>query len=472
VVPEHRADLIETEKQYRELLAKSPDDAAAAAELGRVLAARNRHAEALLHLEESLKRRPSDIETLGEFARTLLVLHRTAEIVPWLERAIAAEPRDHRLSFMLGSIFFGLGRMDEARGAFERAIAAAPGMIAYYAGLAEIGPLAPQHRSALEALAQHAGSLPPPEQAHLHFTQGKCLEREGRQSEAFAQYRIANRIMRRAFHYDEPQMLSRLQTIVKVFSPELMAAKAGKGYCSSVPVFVVGMPRSGTTLIEQILASHPKMAGAGEDPAFERIFLGRYGQRAFPAAVPDLDGEALAYLGEAYVEAIRPAGPEAARIVNKMPPNFLYAGLIHLALPQARIIHVMRDPVDTCLSCYGMRFTATYPFMYDLAEMGRYYRAYRVLMEHFKRVLPPAVFTEVSYENLVADLEAESRRLVAHIGLDWDPACLAFHTNGRPVWSASAAQVRQPLQVKKRWRPDALALEPLLKAVQPYAVLA
>ncbi len=182
-------------------------------------------------------------------------------------------------------------------------------------------------------------------------------------------------------------------------------------------------------------------------------------------------GEQFRQMGADYVASLRPLAPDAARITDKMPINFVHVGLIHLILPNARIIHTRRDPVDTCLSCFSLLFSGEQPFVYDLAELGRFYRAYSRLMEHWKTVLPPGVLLEVQYEDLVQDFEPHARRLVAHCGLGWDPACLDFHKTSRPVHTASLTQVRKPIYKSSvgRWRPDPAVLRPLLEALETEA---
>jgi hypothetical protein len=225
------------------------------------------------------------------------------------------------------------------------------------------------------------------------------------------------------------------------------------------------MPRSGSTLIAQILASHPKVRGGDERPDFPEL-LGRVG---YPEPAAALTGDQFRALGAAYVERMRAQAPDALRIVDKLPGNFLYAGAIHLALPNARIIHSRRDPVDTCMSCFTTLFRdEQLPHTYDLGELGRYYRAYVALMDHWRVALPPAVLLEVEYEALVGDLEGQARRILAHCGLDWDPVCLAFHETERDVRTASAAQVRRPIYRDSvgRWRRYGAWLAPLLEELE------
>ena len=228
--------------------------------------------------------------------------------------------------------------------------------------------------------------------------------------------------------------------------------------------------RSGTTLVEQVLASHAAVFGAGERrelPEAVTRLGARLGALPFPESIWTIPNTELRQIGTTYASALHSLAPEASRIVDKMPLNFAYCGLIHLILPNARIIHVVRDPVDTCLSCFSKLFSGEQPFAYDLAELGRFYRPYQKLMAHWRAVLPPSALLEVRYERVVDDLATEARRIVAHCGLDWDESYLEFHKTTRPVHTASVTQVRQPIYRSSigRWRPDAALLQPLLAAL-------
>jgi Sulfotransferase family len=258
-------------------------------------------------------------------------------------------------------------------------------------------------------------------------------------------------------------------------SGELIGRNGGFGNRSPLPVFIVGMPRSGSTLVEQILASHSRVFGGGErsdlTAAMKSIGVD-IAAPSFPESVAGLTGAQLARLGADYVDRLQAAARSlgiatAERITDKMPANSCFVGLIHLALPNARIIHTRRDPIDTCLSCFAKLFGAEQPFAYDLGELGRYHRACDALMEHWRRVLPPEVVLDVQYEELVANFEPQARRIVAHCGLDWDDACLSFHKTERVVRTASVTQVRQPIYRTSigRWRPADDVLRPLLDAL-------
>jgi LPS sulfotransferase NodH len=300
---------------------------------------------------------------------------------------------------------------------------------------------------------------------------GRAFSDLGEHERSFRHLRDGNALKREQLAYDEKQMLGLFEHIRTTFTPELMQEKKGCGDPSEAPVFVVGMPRSGTTLLEQILASHSKVYGAGEIEAFYQaiVKLGypNGGAVAFPDMVPALSPEALRELGSSYVSMIRAAAPDAERIVNKLPLNFKYVGLIHLALPNARIIHIRRDPIDTCFSCFSLLFSGDQSFTYDQVELARYYRGYAALMEHWRSVLPEGVMIEVQYEDLIADVQGQTGAILAHCGLPWEDACLAFHQTERSVTTASSVQVREPVYRTSvgRWRIYANHLQPLIEAL-------
>ena len=278
----------------------------------------------------------------------------------------------------------------------------------------------------------------------------------------------ANTVKRRRIAYDEAHTLGLFDRLRSVFDRGMFEAHRGGGCRSSLPVLVIGMPRSGTTLIEQILASHPAVHGAGELSEFDQLAKQMCDARGETFRLPEgargLKPGDLLKLGESYVARLQRLATGAERVTDKMPANFLYAGLIHLALPRARIIHVLREPRDTCLSCYSKLFTEEQNFTYDLAELGRYYRKYAELMAHWRDVLPEGRMLEIRYEDVIADLEGSARQLIEHCGLDWDPRCIAFHKSQRPVRTASAAQVRRPIYRTSlgRWRAYEPHLAPLL----------
>ncbi|MCR4299784.1 MAG: sulfotransferase, partial [Gallionella sp.] len=279
---------------------------------------------------------------------------------------------------------------------------------------------------------------------------------------AFPHFLEGNKLKRATLDYDPDETARRIDSIMRNFDMATMDRLRG-GDPSHLPVFILGMPRSGTTLVEQIISSYPGVHGAGELSDLEAIMRRNVAGAAFPDNLPSLDQARLAAWGADYVAGLQRRAPDARRITDKMPANFFAVGLIHLMLPNAKIIHVKRDPVDTCLSCFFQLFRNGQEFTYDLAELGRYYADYARLMEHWRKVLPEGAFLDVRYEDIVADQEAQSRRLVGYCGLEWNDACLDFDKNRRAVRTASMTQVRQPIYRSsvERWRNYEKFLGPL-----------
>jgi hypothetical protein len=284
-------------------------------------------------------------------------------------------------------------------------------------------------------------------------------------------------LKRRQIEYDEPGIANFFERIRGAFDSGLFDRFQGEGNPSSAPIFVVGMPRSGSTLIEQILASHPQIHAAGERNDLERaigMVLSVGGQPVpYPECVPALDdGVTLRRVGQTYIACMPSPADGKVRIADKALNNFLHVGLIRLILPNARIVHTVRNPIDTCVSCYSKLFASGWHFSYDLAELGRYYRRYRELMTHWQSVLPSDAMLDVSYEEVVDDLEGQSRRLIDYCGLPWDDRCLSFHRTRRPIGTASAVQVRKPLfrGSLQRWRKYEAGLAPLLQELGDIAL--
>jgi tetratricopeptide (TPR) repeat protein len=302
----------------------------------------------------------------------------------------------------------------------------------------------------------------------LHFALGKCFDDLGEHDRAFPHFLEGCRLKRATFDYDAAQMTRYFDEIMRDFEPATFERLRGGGSDSHVPIFVLGMPRSGTTLIEQIIASHPEVHGAGELSDMSTIAQRNVaGTRGFPGSILALDGPTLAKWGNDYVAGLRARASDTPHITDKMPGNFLFMGLINLMLPNAKIVHVRRDPVDTCLSCFTKLFIGAQKQTYDLAELGRYYADYARLMDHWRKVLPAGAFLDVQYEDIVADQETQARRIIDFCDLEWNDACIDFHKHKRSVNTASMEQVRQPIYNSsvERWRQYEKYLGPLLDAL-------
>ena len=464
----HRDD--EAMAALQAVLAAEPDHAEAHCGIGTLLDRQRRHGEATAHYRAALARNPDLVDAMAGMANAMKNLGQHAEALTPARRVVLLQPQSASAAGLLASILAEMGSLDEALALFRRAVALAPDrpeFCYYVVQMAKVRP-GDEVLQALEAALPRIESLSAREQCFLYFALAKAYDDVGERDRGFAYLLQGNKIKRSETEYAEAGTLRAIARIPRVFTPELMAARKDLGDASPVPVFVVGMPRSGTTLVEQTLASHAAVFGAGErselSQAIRRLRAEPLGA-VYPEAVRSMTGEAFRQMGAEYVAALRTLSASAERIVDKTPGNFLYLGLIHLILPSARIIHVQRDPVDTCLSCFSKLFWGEQPFSYDLAELGRYYRSYQSLMAHWRTILPAAAMLEVEYEALVEDFEPQARRIVAHCGLQWDAACLEFYKTSRPVQTASMVQVRQPIYRSSvgRWRPDEALLRPLLE---------
>jgi tetratricopeptide (TPR) repeat protein len=457
--------------------AACPDFPEAAINLGDVLAGLGREAEAMDHYRAALALRPDDIDTLLKVA---FLLHRAGQFDAARARfrqAIENNPSLAAAHAGLGKVLQEIGEIEAARASYRQAITVDPGGLGPYLDLAHITRLGADDPAliALSDLAGRADTLPEDEQINLHFALGKALSDAGEMECAFEHLLAGNALRRARIDYDERKILLGFRRTQAVFTAAYLGRWATGGNPSPRPIFIVGMPRSGSTLVEQILANHPGVICAGETDALHES-LKAHGAASVDWLKPDPafepTAEQLAGLSATYLERLSTAAgcpsqhASIATITNKMLGNFRYLGLIHQLFPSARILHTYRDPIDTCLSCFSINFS-NQPFTFDLGELGRYYSAYAILMHHWKQVLPAGTILEVRYDHVVGDLEASARAIVAHCGLEWDDACLKFHEAERPVRTASAEQVRRPIYRSslRRWRPAAATLAPLLEGL-------
>lgn len=323
----------------------------------------------------------------------------------------------------------------------------------YFARLAKAGKFIPGDPliDRLRALAD--GPLSPDDQALADFALGKAYDDTGRHEEAFRRFSLGNRRMRARIAYDEAAALRLIGSIAGVFTRSFLASRRDWGDPSAKPVFIAGLPRSGSTLIERMLAAHPQVVTLGESNDFAEARRDAWSAAdlpPFPHLAEALDRDACRRLAARYLARL----PESLRVINKLPGTFPYLGLIALVFPEARILYPRRDPMDSCLSCYFELFASGHPYAYDLGEMGRYWRSSDDLMAHWRRALPEGMFLDVDYQALVEAPEAGARRMLDHLGLPWDPACLDFAKAEGRVRTASASQVRQSIHRDSvgRWR--------------------
>ena len=414
---------------------------------------------------------PLSPQTWVTAAGVAIRLMRQAEAVEAYQRALELRPQESGLRMSIGHLEKTLGRRAESEMSYKAALAMDPGRAEAYWSLADLKNynFSDAEISTMERLI---GSDPrgPSNEAQLHFALGKAFEHRRRYSDAFAHYARGAELRRREAPFDIGQFERRSARIRAFFDPAFFARRVS-GDLSRAPIFIVGLPRSGSTLIEQILASHSAVEGTMEllnvlniVREFDDMAPGRNG---YPEAVGGVPSERLAALGRRYVEQTAPLlqlGRE--RFTDKLPNNFSHIGLIHAILPRATVIDVRRHPMDACFSTFKQYFAEGQNFSYDLEDLGRYYRAYLALMDHWDEVLPGKVL-HVRYEELVRSPEAGIRRLLEHCGLEFEPGCLAFHETQRPVRTPSAEQVRQPIYTSAvgHWRHFEGELKPLATAL-------
>jgi tetratricopeptide (TPR) repeat protein len=417
--------------------------------------------DAVVRYQQALLRRPNYADAHNNLAVALVSLGKVDDALTHFERAIELKPTSAESHNNLGSWLAAQGRIDAAVTHFGRAIALRPDYAEAHFNRAEIRTFraGDAELAELEALAAKSDS------PFVHFALGKALEECGDFARAFEHLNIGNAAKRRQISYDEKSAAQLFERTRAVFHRGLFEQSVGEP--SQVPVFVLGMPRSGSTLIEQILASHPQVHGAGELTALEQAVNSVLGSVQYPECVARLDAATLRRVGQEYIARLPRLEDGKTLVVDKLPGNFLNIGLIRLVLPGARIIHTLRDPMDTCVSCYSKLFTVSQHFCYELGELGRHYRRYRELMDYWRAVLPAGTILDVSYEDVVEDLEGQARRMIAYCDLPWDERCIEFHKTRRPVATASAVQARKPLYRSslQRWRRYESQLDPLINVI-------
>jgi tetratricopeptide (TPR) repeat protein len=452
-------------------------------ERGRDLHSQGRLLEAMQSYARALQAEPDRIETHAHLGQGFAEAHSNLGAAFWmlgsaesaffhLRRAIVIDPAYAPAYGHLGNALVESGCLDDAREAFDRALERSQDSGWLYRRWAEVRTVSASdaHFKAMKRVARRMSALSPAEQIELHFALAKACADTGDFERAARHLSLGNAQKRATIRYDEAASLALFERIRENYAKAIVAPRLD-GQPAIASIFVFGMPRSGTTLVDQVLASHPNVHGAGELTAFEHAFNAVRVEAGidapFPEAAAEFTLDQTLRVGSGYLDRLSAIAPSRGRICDKMPSNVLFAGAIARALPNARMILVRRDPLDTCVSCYANLFTGNQPFAYDLGELGRYHRAYDRLVEHWRDVLPADLLLEVRYEDLVADFERVARTIFEHCLLDWDDACLRFYETPRIVRTASAAQVRRPLYRSSvgRYRGFETLLGPLREAL-------
>jgi len=459
-------------KALRKAVLLKPDYAEAHAVLASVLEDIGWREDAIAVYRRAAELAPDDMEVAARYSRSLMFANRVDEAEAVLQHLIEAHPDSYRLLGQLSLLRLFQNDREGAIAVARRALAETDEMPAVHATLAEADANG-DHEAAIREIEQAVERGAPDKEgaAALEFAWARRLDYLRRHEEAFEHYAKGNATKREAVQdrgvvYDREREEQHDRLLSETFPAG--GFPKGSGSDSEVPLFVVGMPRSGTTLTEQILASHPRIAGAGE-----LIAIGNAAKRlgealGYPQNPPTQT--ALGKIAGQYIERLRRVDGDALRVVDKMPGNFRHLGLIAMLFPNARVVHCRRDPVDTCLSCYFQNFAAAgLSWSFDLGDLVHQYARYRAVMDHWRAVLPLRML-EIDYEETVTDLEAQARRLIAFAGLEWDAACLSFHKSEQAVITASHSQVRKPIYKSSvgRWKRYGPGVVPLAEGLAEF----
>ncbi len=473
------------------LVEKAPADALAAFDEAATLAPAwpdARHHQALAHIQlgapaaaeaavrAALELDPRHARSAHLLGALLCERNALEEALPLLRAAVLRDPDNAQFQRDLGVVELFFGNVEAARAAFTHALNLNIHLDEVIYTLVRMTPMqdgspeAERLFALLADLEQRSATLSLTEQSQVQFALAKAYEDCDEIDRAFACLVKANALARKTISYSADDTDWRFEWVAETFDRDLMRRLGGQGDPSHRPIFVLGMPRSGTTLVEQIISAHHKVHGGGELVLMPNLVGKTRGVNGavFPHWAGTLTAADCRALGQAYLEDLPKGDRGETHTTDKRLENAEFIGLIHLILPNATIIHVRRDPRDTCFSCFALRFSHGQEYTYSMEELGRYWRAHERLMAHWNKVLPPGRVLEVPYEGLVNGFEIWSRRIIDHCGLEWDPACLRFYESDRPVRSASLTQVREPIYNRAigRWTPFAKHLEPLFAAME------
>jgi len=465
-----------------------------------------KHGEAAIHYEVALKLNPALLQACGGLARLHLLRGNLEKAAYYYQQILDQNPEAAAALAGMGNVHVAAGKHDEAMDCFNRALTIQPQLINAIAGIAGIEEKSGNHQKSYDILkpllnngspnsqiaaifSRISGSLGKRAEAikylediitddhitavtklDIHFSLGRLYDKVGRYDEAFKHFSLGNRQI--DYHYDHTTATTLTNNIIRCFSRDFLDNTPHSTLNSKQPVFIVGMPRSGTSLVEQIISSHPNTYGAGELDNILNIVSGLSSRPGvsgtYPECITTVNRDLLDKIGTEYLQHINKLCDGAAqRVTDKMPFNHLHIGLIQLILPQARIIHCVRDAVDTCLSCFFQYFMGQHDYSCDLASLGQLYNNYRLLMKHWESVISLPIMS-INYEDLISQQEEKSHELIAFCGLDWDEKCLDFHKSRRVVKTASYDQVRRPIYRSslQRWKNYKTHLEPLKRTLK------
>jgi len=497
--------LADAENGYRQVLGIAPNHPETLLNLGIVCEQLGHFDDAAENFQKVVDLNPNHPEARYNLGNALVAVGKAEEAIACYERALSLKPDYMEAHFNLANVHMNLGRFDEAATGFRTTIRLAPTLADGYFNLGfvlsetgqlegardafrkviDLQPESPEAHRQLASITKHReldddiramealyrkSDLQDFGRENLAFGLAKAYEDIGEFPKSFEYLAEGNRLKRACFSYSTDEQKVYFSRIREIFTASLFNKFKNVGDRDASPIFIVGMPRSGTTLVEQILASHPDVFGAGELTVLSqtlRAAVGTVAQGGYADAIHNADDSRFAEIGQTYLNSLRSHSQDARFITDKMPQNFLHIGLIKLALPNAKVIHCKRTPEDNCLSIFKTYFPgAVHEYSCELTELGQYYRLYEDLMAHWHSILPGFLY-DIKYEDLIDDQEGQSRALIAQCGLEWDDACLDFHKTERAITTASLAQVRRPIYRSsvELWKRYEKQLAPLVEAL-------
>lgn len=461
-----------------ELLKTHPKDPKTLVNVARAQLMRGSHQQAERAVKAILKDNPDNVEALNLYGQICHELDRFDEALKSFEHALSLRPNDLEALNFYGIILKSVGRLDDARNTFIKALEIQPRALGAYSNIVDLEKFTPDNPLfvAMKQMVERAKNPEHERFMAMHFALGKAYDDMGEYEKALHHFAIGTRLKRAQLTYDEADVFKFFDDIRATFNEEYFQKKPFEGLPSNLPIFIIGMPRSGSTLTEQIIQSHPDVYGAGEIKTLSAC-IGAVRMKypslpKYPAMARVMRPTQFAAIGERYLKAVGSYSETAKRVTDKLLTNYYFAGLINTLFPNAKIIHTMRNPVDSCLSSYTKLFKDDMPHSYDFREIGRYYGKYYELMAHWRKVLPAGAMMDVQYEDVVANTEEKAKEIIAFLGLEWDDRCLKFHESDRPVKTASVSQVRKPLYKSsvERWRRYGDGLNPLVEALEESGV--
>jgi len=462
------------ERFFRRAVTNAPDFVGAIVDLGQALKDQNRFEEAIASFRRAIELEPGNVKAHFLLGSTLSPSALTYEAIEAYQRTLELRPQHVGAHLGLGHVLKTVGRQEDAVEAYRECIRLRPDNGATYWSLANLKTFRLSSDEIQEMQTQLEGEdLDKESEVNFLFALAKATEDRGDFERAWQYYEKGNAERRMMEYYDPVRSEVMNDAVIEVFDKEFLVGHGNQGHADSAPIFVIGLPRSGSTLIEQILASHSQVEGTSELPyvghATASLNLNRADGVNYPEAVRELGPEHLKSLGQGYLRAAQMHRTEGApHFVDKMPNNFPSVGFIHLILPDAKIIDARRHPLDSCLSCFRQLFARGQPFTYDLTDIGEYFLEYQRLMDYWHDVLPGRVLT-VQYEDVVTDFETQVRHVLEFCELPWEDSCMNFYETDRPVRTASSEQVRQPVYSKSVnfWRNYEDKLDELITVLEP-----